>query len=266
MRGVERILGGVDSQSIKKGAYFYSKFVKAELHPTDLLSAEISKTAENAYRDVQIAFANEIALLCEALGGDAFEVRRLVNTSPYRDMHIPGSGVGGHCLPKDSWLLLSSVPEFKAKVMPAARDTNEMMPHHLAEIAWTNVKMAASSVSRPKIAIMGLAFLKNSDDTRNSPSIVVIDDLKDRADLVVHDTFVKEPYKVPLLRDVYDALRGADCAIFVTDHSAYQSLDLDEMKKVMRTPLIIDGRNIFNASDVRKKGFSYAGIGKGRSG
>ncbi|MFA5312771.1 MAG: nucleotide sugar dehydrogenase, partial [Methanomassiliicoccales archaeon] len=190
MRGVERILGGIDSQSIKKGAYFYSKFVKAELHPTDLLSAEISKTAENAYRDVQIAFANEIALLCEALGGDAFEVRRLVNTSPCRDMHIPGSGVGGHCLPKDSWLLLSSVPEFKAKVMPAARDINEMMPHHLADIAWDSVKKAALNMSRPKIAVMGLAFLKNSDDTRNSPSIVVIDDLIDRADLIVHDPFV----------------------------------------------------------------------------
>ena len=103
---MERVLGGIDAQSIKKGAYFYSKVVRAELHPTDLLSAEISKTAENAYRDVQIAFANEVALLCEHVGGDAYEVRRLVNTCPQRDMHIPGSGVG-RALPAEGPLAIA---------------------------------------------------------------------------------------------------------------------------------------------------------------
>lgn len=265
MRRVERVLGGFDSESIKRSLYFYSKIVRAEIHPSDLLSAEISKTAENAYRDVQIAFANEIALLCEAVGGDAFEVRRLVNTSPYRDMHIPGSGVGGHCLPKDPWLLLSSAPDTDAKIIPAAREINERMPHHLAEMAWSNIEKMPPVKPRPRIAVMGLAFLKNSDDTRSSPAITIIDDLEDRADIVVHDPFVKEAYKVPLLRNVYDALKGADCAIFVTDHSAYQSLDFETIKKNMRTPLIIDGRNLFNAADIRRKGFFYAGIGKGVS-
>lgn len=102
MRKVERVLGGLDSESIKRGIYFYSRIVVAKIHPTDLLSAEISKTAENAYRDVQISFANEMALICENYGADVYEIRKLVNTCPYRDMHVPGSGVGGHCLPKDS--------------------------------------------------------------------------------------------------------------------------------------------------------------------
>ncbi|QLH74748.1 MAG: nucleotide sugar dehydrogenase [Methanomassiliicoccales archaeon] len=263
MRSVERVIGGLDSTSIRAGAYFYSKFVKAELHPTDLLSAEISKTVENAYRDVQIAFANEVALLCEALGGDAYEVRRLVNTCPFRDMHVPGSGVGGHCLPKDPWLLLSSAPDVNAKVIPSARAVNEGMPEHLADLAVRALKERFGNGNRPKVAVMGLAFLRNSDDTRNSPAVPVIDRMMSLADVVVHDRFVKERYVAPLVRDPYEAIKGADCAIFVTDHSEYQSLDLDRLRHEMRTPILIDGRNIFNASDVRKKGFYYSAIGKG---
>lgn len=263
MRKVERVLGGLDSESIKKGAYFYSKIIQAEIHPSDLLSAEISKTAENAYRDVQIGFANEIALLCEKLGADAFEVRRLVNTCPFRDMHIPGSGVGGHCLPKDSWLLLSGVPGNNAKVIPGARAVNEYMPHHLGELAREVLLAAKVSSARPKVAVMGLAFLRDSDDVRESPAIKVIDDLEDEYQLIVHDPFVKSAYKVELTRDLEKALAGADCAIFVTDHTAYRTLDLQKIKGLMRTPAIVDGRNLFNQHEAVRKGIVYRGIGKG---
>ena len=263
MRKVERVLGGLDSESIKRGAYFYARIVQAEIHPTDLLSAEISKTAENAYRDVQIAFANEIGLLCEALGADAFEVRRLVNTCPFRDMHIPGAGVGGHCLPKDSWLLLSGVPGNTAKVIPDAREVNESMPHHLSELAREAMTKAKVTSVRPKVAIMGLAFLRDSDDIRESPAIKVIDDLEKDYELIVHDPFVKDRYKVDLTRDLDTALLGADCAIFVTDHTAYRNLDLQKVKRLMRTPTVVDGRNLFNQHDMERKGLIYRGIGKG---
>ncbi|OPY34102.1 MAG: UDP-N-acetyl-D-mannosamine dehydrogenase [Methanomassiliicoccales archaeon PtaU1.Bin124] len=261
MRSVERVLGGIDAQSIKKGAYFYSKVVRAELHPTDLLSAEICKTTENAYRDVQIAFANEVALLCEQVGGDAYEVRRLVNTCPYRDMHIPGSGVGGHCLPKDSWLLMSSAPFAEPRVMPAAREINERMPIHLADIAVQLIKRC--KVPDPKVAVMGLSFLRDSDDTRHSPAIPVIDALMKEAKVVVHDSFAREAHNAPLVRSMEEALKGADCVVFVTDHSEYAKLDLAKVKELMRTPNLVDGRNVFNAADCRRRGFTYAGIGKG---
>ena len=263
MRKVERVLGGLDSESIKKGAYYYSKIVQAEIHPTDLLSAEISKTTENAYRDVQIAFANEIGLLCENLGADAFEIRRLVNTCPFRDMHIPGSGVGGHCLPKDSWLLLSGVPNNNAKVIPDARAINESMPLHLSELAREAILKARVSMVKPKVAILGLAFLRDSDDVRESPAIKVIDDMENDYDLIVHDPFVKNRYKVDLTRDLENALLGADCAIFVTDHTVYRNLDLQKVKRLMRTPVIVDGRNLFNRYDAERKGLIYRGIGKG---
>ncbi len=260
IRNVNRVLGGLDQGSIEKALRYYRKAVKAEIFPTDLISAEISKTVENAYRDVQIAFANEVALLCEKVGADAFEVRRLVNTCPYRDMHIPGSGVGGYCLPKDSWLLLAGIPGHEAKVIPDARAVNLAMPGHLTALA--RDEMARTS-GRKRVAVMGLAFLRDSDDTRNTPAFKVISELKDECDIVVHDPFARPQVGIDPLRDEWETLKGADCAIFVTDHTAYQGMDLARLRKSMRTPLIIDGRNLFQKSDCEKAGVRYRGIGKG---
>ena len=260
IRNVNRVLGGVDQNSIEKALRYYRKVVKAEIFPTDLISAEISKTVENAYRDVQIAFANEVALLCEKVGADAFEVRRLVNTCPFRDMHVPGSGVGGYCLPKDSWLLLSGVPGHEAKIIPDARTVNGTMPMHLASMAREEM---TKMTGKKRVAVMGLAFLRDSDDTRNSPAFKVISELMDVGDIVVHDPFVKPQAGITPLRDEWETLKGADCAIFVTDHTAYQGMDLTRLRKAMRTPLIIDGRNLFQKNDCEAAGIRYRGIGKG---
>jgi UDP-N-acetyl-D-mannosaminuronic acid dehydrogenase len=264
VHNVNRVIGGIDRASIERAIYFYSKFVRAELHPTDLLTAEISKTAENAYRDVQIAFANEVALVCEEAGADAFEVRRMVNTCPFRDMHFPGAGVGGHCLTKDSWLLVSGADRKTLKVITGARTTNDSMPHHLARLAEEALLDAERPLADARISIMGLAFIKDSDETRNSPAKAVIDHFRERADLVVHDPFAVEQYEVPIEKSIQKALLGTDCAIFVTDHSAYQGLDLEDMKQWMRTPVIVDGRNLFDAQTCKDQGFYYRGIGKGR--
>lgn len=258
----DRILGAYDERSAKVAAEYYKRIVEGEMHVTTLVNAEITKTAENAYRDVQIAFANEVALLCEELGADVFEVRRLVNTCPFRDMHIPGSGVGGYCLPKDPWLLLSSVKKAKKEVIPAARRVNEHMPVHMVELV--RRALADEDVKgRARVAIMGLSFLRDSDDTRNSPSLVIIDNLDKNYDLIVHDPFVQKPYKVDLVREIEKAMNGADCAVFVTDHSCYHDLDLTSVKKLMRTPIIVDGRNLFDKTECERLGFLYKGVGKG---
>jgi UDP-N-acetyl-D-mannosaminuronic acid dehydrogenase len=263
MRTLDRVIGGLDPTSLDKALPYYSVITKGRLHTTDLISAEISKTAENAYRDVQIAFANEVALICEQMGADAFEVRRLVNTCPFRDMHVPGSGVGGHCLPKDPWLLVSGAKPGQAKLLPAARMVNEGMPEHLCHLAEEAMLDAERPVKDSLISVMGLAFLRDSDDTRNSPAKEVIDHFLPKTAVVVHDEFVARPYRAPLVRSVQQALGGSDCAIFVTDHTIYKDLDLDEMKELMRTPVVVDGRNLFDSEKVRSKGFVYRGIGKG---
>jgi UDP-N-acetyl-D-mannosaminuronic acid dehydrogenase len=261
----DRVLGGLDERSIELGIELYSHIVHAKMHPTDLLSAEMAKTLENAYRDVQIAFANEVALACEELGADAFEVRKLVNTCPFRDMHIPGAGVGGHCLPKDSWLFASSLKTVKPRIMTTAREVNEYMPVRMVELVKKGLEEAGVDLASAKVTIMGLAFLRDSDDTRNSPSLTIIDRLIGEVkELIVHDPMVQRSYKAPMVRELEDALAGADCMAIVTDHSCYLDMNLELVKEMMRTPLIVDGRNVLNADVVRSKGFMYLGIGKGK--
>jgi UDP-N-acetyl-D-mannosaminuronic acid dehydrogenase len=259
----DRVLGGYNAASVEAGKELYSVIMEGRLHTADILHAEISKTLENAYRDVQIAFANEVALACEELGADAFEVRWLVNTCPFRDMHIPGAGVGGHCLPKDSWLFASSLHEFKPTIITSARETNERMPVHMAELVEDALNEAGRELADSKVAVLGLAFLRDSDDTRHSPALTIIDRLHGRTKLVVHDPYVAKEYRAPLVRDLEEALRGADCLVLVTDHSCYQGLDLQSVKNAMRTPAIVDGRNLFPADKCHAAGFIYRGIGKG---
>ncbi len=262
IREYDRVLGAYDDRSAAVATEYYKRIVDGKMHSTTLVNAEITKTAENAYRDVQIAFANEVALLCEELGADVFEVRELVNTCPFRDMHIPGSGVGGYCLPKDPWLLLSSAKNVPKEVIPAARRVNEFMPAHMADLVRKALHEAGIE-GRARIAIMGLSFLRDSDDTRNSPSLAIIDLLAGEHDLTVHDPFVQKPYRVEMVRDVETAFKGADCAVFVTDHSCYRDLDLKRARELMRTPVLVDGRNIFDWTVCREMGFSYRGLGKG---
>jgi UDP-N-acetyl-D-mannosaminuronic acid dehydrogenase len=260
----DRVLGGYDPASVEAGKELYSIIMGGKLHTADLLHAEISKTLENAYRDVQIAFANEVALACEELGANAFEVRRLVNTCPFRDMHIPGAGVGGHCLPKDSWLFASSLHEFKPTIITSSREVNERMPVHMVELVEDALAEAGRKIENSRVAVLGLAFLRDSDDTRHSPALTIIDRLFGKVeDLIVHDPYVAREYRATLLRDLDDAVKDSDCLVIVTDHSCYRNLDLLKLKVEMRTPAIVDGRNLLAAEDCRAAGFVYRGIGKG---
>ncbi len=203
---------------------------------------------------MRIAFANEVALICEDLGADVFEVRRIMNTCPVRDTHIPGFGVDGYCLPKDPWLPLSSAKNAKEEAILVARRVNEHMPVYMVELARETLK-DMDLKGRAKIAIMDLSFLQDFDDTRNSPSLVIIDMLADEHDLITHDPLFQKPYKMELTRDLDAVLKGADCVVFVTDHSCYRQLDWNEIKELIRIPSIVDGRNIFDNATCEGLGF-----------
>lgn len=265
LRTYDRVLGGYDRQSIARATSIYSRFMKGKLHPTDLTTAEIVKTAENTYRDVQIAFANEVALICEQLGADAFEVRRLVNTCPFRDMHLPGAGVGGHCLPKDPWLLVHGGKGAKPMLIPTARDVNDSMPAHVVRLAGAMLEKAKIDKKKANVAVMGASFLQDSGDIRNSPSLPVIHAFSKCARLAVHDPFVVQLDGVEATKDLSDALADADLAIFMVAHKQYARLTPAKIKKLMRTPMVVDGRDIFQADKMRRAGVQYAGVGKGSS-
>src|SRR6058998_2485917 len=173
-RELPRVLGANDAGSTRKALAFYGRFVKAEIHPTDWTTAEVVKTAENAYWDVQIAFANEVALISEELGVDAYRVRDLVNTCPYRMMLIPGAGVGGHCIPKDSWLLVSPAVQSKPELIPTAREVNDFMPRRMASIVEEALAAAGRKIKGSRVAVLGFSYRENTDDTRNSPAKTMI--------------------------------------------------------------------------------------------
>lgn len=260
-----RILGANEPVALRKAVAFYKRFVNADIHATDWTTAEVVKTAENAYWDVQIAFANEVALISEELGVDAFRVRELVNTSPYRMMLIPGAGVGGHCIPKDPWLLVAPATQTKPELIPTARAVNDFMPKRMARLVEEGLAAAGRKVKGAKVTVLGFSYRENTDDTRNSPSREMIQELRRRgAEVVIHDPLARSERGYAIVRDLKAAIRGADCLAIVTAHEPYRKLDLKALKRAMRRRVIVDGRNVFAGPEVVKAGFVYRGIGKGQ--
>jgi UDP-N-acetyl-D-mannosaminuronic acid dehydrogenase len=274
-----RIVGGYTPVCAERGAELYRKIVKTEVYQTDLITAEISKVAENAYRDVNIAFANEVALICESLGANVHEVRKYVNSlphdpsdpskNPYRMMMTPGAGVGGHCLPKDSWLLKYGVDTYgktrvDSKVIVESRNINDYMPTHMKHLITESLKENSLSLSEARIAILGYAFLENSDDTRNTPAKPLYDSLvKECRQIIVHDPYVKQEEDVNLTTDLESAIKGKDCIALVTGHREYSELDLEWLGKLMNNRIIVDGRNVFNPEAAIEHGFTFRGVGIG---
>jgi UDP-N-acetyl-D-mannosaminuronic acid dehydrogenase len=280
-----RVVGGIDEQSTQRAVELYSYIVNEEISGTNALTAEMAKVVENAYRDVNIAFANEVALACESMGVNAFEIRALINARPDRQMHIPGAGVGGHCLPKDSWLLkygletygepATGMVETRAaglRLIPTARQINDAMPTHMMALIESGLAEVGKGLADSKVTLLGASYLENADDTRNTPSATLARILSNcGARVVAHDPHVREAdwrremgeIQVPLQADLWQAMSGADCAALVTGHSEYRELDLRKASEVMRSPVLVDGRNLFGSESCREAGLVYLAVGKG---
>ncbi len=279
IKKMPRIVGGLTPACTRRGVGLYKNIVEAELYPTDCLTAETAKLTENTYRDVNIAFANEIALACESLGVDVHEVRRLMNAlpfdpsdparNPYRMMHIPGAGVGGHCLPKDPWLLkygLDTYGEFDfiPRVLIESRRINDYMPQHMKDLIEGALAERNMKLQDTRICILGFAFLEDSDDTRNTPALPLYNFLKVACrEVVVHDPHVEEYEGVALTARLENALRDKDCVVMVTRHRDYLDIQLERLKELLATPVIVDGRNVFDPEKCIKEGFTFQGVGIG---
>ena len=265
-----RIVGGITPESAERAVAIYSKIVKAKLHTTDVLTAELSKTIENAYRDVNIAFVNEMALVCESLGVNVYEIIDLVNELPSRNLHIPGAGVGGHCLPKDTWLLRFGLNEYgthkmEPRFIALAREINNHMPIHMALLIEDALSSQGLAIHDANVTILGAAYLENSDDTRNSPAATLVKVLESKgATVTIHDPYVREWEfgAHEMEEDLVEAVTDADCLALVTKHREYTQLNLEEIRRLMRTPIFVDGRNLLNEEDAISKGFEYRAIGK----
>jgi UDP-N-acetyl-D-mannosaminuronic acid dehydrogenase len=209
-----------------------------------------------------------MALLCEAYKANVWEVRKLINnckkvteTRPeaLRQMHFPGAGVGGHCIPKDSWLLIHEVRDIvNPKLIPTARHINDFMPIHMFELLESAVKEAGKKLNKLNVLVLGWAYDANSDDDRNTPTRPLIQKLEEaKVKYGIHDSFIKD-YK----GNIKEMLKDKDAIVLMTGHDEYKDLKLKELFKLMNEkPIIIDGRNIFNKEQARKTGFIYKGVG-----
>ena len=211
-----RVIGGINRKSAEKIKDLYQTFVKGEIYLTDTITAEMCKIVENTYRDVNIAFANELSKICENIGVDVWEVVKLCNKHPRVNIHLPGPGVGGHCLAVDPWFMVEQNPEL-AKIIKLARETNDSMPQFIfnkIESILKNIKGAK------KVTILGITYKANIDDTRESPIINLIGLLeKHNYKISVVDPYVKEfRHKV---ENVVEAAKDSGLLILAINHKNF---------------------------------------------
>ena len=262
-----RIVGGYNSESAEIAVELFKTVTKGDILTADCTSAEAAKLAENAFRDVNIAFANELALICEQINIDVIEAIKLANTHPRVTIHKPGCGVGGPCLPKDPYLLLHSVKEkhFKSKVIQPSRELNDYMSRHTVELVVEALRKLGKDVNESKVAVLGTAYKGEVDETRNSPAERIVCELMDLgAEVVVYDPFCEESFGARKAKDVSEAVKVADCTVIVTDHKMFRELKLEKIRALMNTnSALVDGRRIVDPVEAKKQGFAYYGIGRG---
>src|SRR5271157_41352 len=260
-----RLVGGIGKDSTAVTAELFRTICKRIIE-TDATTAEISKAAENTFRDVNIAFANQLALICEQHGTDVTEVIELANTHPRVNIHASGPGVGGPCLTKDPYLLIYESKLNTQNIIKTARSINDYMPHHLVELTLKAIVETGKNVKNSRVAILGTAYKADVDDPRFSPSESVIKELMSLgAEAFSFDPHCTETFGAKKAESLSQTLKDADCLLVLTDHVEFKRLNLNEIKTLMNNkPAIIDGKRIINPCQAKKLGFTYYGVGYGK--
>lgn len=253
-----RVIGGINRASAERAREVYSRFVKGEIFLTDATTAEMVKLMENTYRDVNIALANELAIMSGKLGISAWDVIQAANHHPRVHLHNPGPGVGGHCISVDPWFLVEQLPE-DARLISMARRTNDSMPHRIAAFVLNLLK----DIQTPKVTVLGVTYKGNVDDTRESPALAVIADLKAAGvEVGIYDPHVTR--FVHELSERAKAFDGSDCVLLLTDHQEFKQLDpVDKFNRVRRQ-VLVDTRKTLDAERWRKAGFECHLLGQAR--
>jgi UDP-N-acetyl-D-mannosaminuronic acid dehydrogenase len=229
----DRVVGGITTEAALHVALFYESFVQGEVIITNSRTAEMSKLAENACRDVNIAFANELSFLCARAGVDVWELISLANRHPRINILKPGSGVGGHCVGIDPWFIVADFKE-DALIMRTAREINGAKPKWVAD----QVKEAAKQFKEknnkvPKIACMGLAYKPDIDDLRESPSLIIARQLiAEGLDIIISEPNLEE-HKSLKLTEYQKAVNEADIIVFLVAHKEFRSVKVPEGKPVL---------------------------------
>lgn len=231
----DRVIGGLDEASTLKAQAFYSRFVKGTLHATNARTAEMCKLTENSSRDVQIAFANELSLICDKAGINVWELIRLANKHPRVNILQPGCGVGGHCIAVDPYFITADFPA-ESKLIADAREINNYKAFWCAErVKTAMLEFELRAHRKPVVAMMGLAFKPDIDDLRESPAKNIVAKVMqgaNNADILVVEPNVKE-HKVYKLTPYREAYERADIVVFLTAHTPFRELPWTDEKRIL---------------------------------
>jgi UDP-N-acetyl-D-mannosaminuronic acid dehydrogenase len=239
----DRIIGGMTPECAKKAYKLYKLIVKGECLITNVRTAEMSKLVENSFRDVNIAFANELSLICDKLAINVWELIALANHHPRVNILQPGPGVGGHCIAVDPWFIVDSAPE-EAKLIRAAREVNDNKPNFVVE----QVKRAAAEFTKPTIACLGLTFKKDIDDIRESPAINIVAKLcaEQLGDLIVVEPNIKKlPEAIASkvkIAELKQAIQTANIIVLLVGHKEFSCID----HSLLKGKQIVDAVGILN--------------------
>lgn len=241
----DRVIGGVTPRGAEMARDLYATFCSGELLLTDAATAEMAKLTENSFRDVNIAFANELSLICDRLGIDVWELIELANHHPRVNILQPGPGVGGHCIAVDPWFIVAAAPE-ESRMIQLARSVNDNKPNWVIDRVITKTER----FRKPVVAALGIAFKADIDDLRESPSLNIVDALAERmpeGDIRVVEPHVDElpeqlaRHKNITKQDIDEALDAADVVLLLVDHSQFKHIERNRLDE----KVVIDTKGIW---------------------
>lgn len=245
-----RIIGGITEACTQKTIELYKQLVQGKLLETKASTAEMSKLMENTYRDVNIALANELVKISDNLNINALDVIKLANEHPRVNIHLPGPGVGGHCLAVDPYFIVASDPE-NSEIIANARRINNSMPKYVIE----KVNSIMESIQGKKLTVLGLTYKGNIDDIRESPALDIYHELKlkSKYEVVAQDSHVQLDW---VENDITKALENSDLALVLTDHNEYKEL-ANYVNGTMKQNIVFDTKNIVeNTEEIKYYNFN----------
>ena len=264
----DRIVIGTNSEKAKKIMQKLYEPLKAPLVFTDIRAAEIIKHASNSFLATKISFINAVSRICELTGADITQVAYGMGLDKRigKDFLKAGAGYGGFCFPKDvaAFIKISQKKGYPFKLLKEVEEINNSQVMHFVK----KIEDALWNLNGKKIAVLGLAFKPGTDDLREAPSIKVITELKKEGahinafDPAAIENAKKQLFGIEFHKNLHDCIKGADAAVILTEWAEIKNLDLKKAKELMKKPLIIDGRNIFDPKTMEQNGFTYISIGR----
>lgn len=250
----DRIIGGIDESSAQQAEKIYMSFVKGRIFTTGLETSEIVKLAENTFRDINIAYANELSSICGEYGIDVWEVIKNANMHPRVNILAPGPGVGGHCIPIDPWFIIEN-SRLKGTLIEKSRNINDSRPLLIAQKCLEII----AGYNNPKVTFLGFSYKEDVGDVRESPAISIYNELiKKGVKVNIHDPHIENAKFAT--SELEDACRDSDLLLLFVGHKIFSNLNFEKIKLLMKNANMFDTRHFFDKEKLLSSGFVYYGI------